>query len=171
MRTTGQNRLGVKETAGPHNLPLLQFTESLRGKTFERMNRKFVALLVANEAQQIDKITKHLMQAKDVTIDCQVVGLGYQALSKMRRKEQVGQAQTILDKALELTYKEDCKNGTLLRGRILRFRAQTLRYQGRYDDAREQIKGAKVALFGCQASYDTSNLIAEEGAIIIRRSL
>ena len=166
VHTTGQNSLGVRETARRSNPPLLQFTGSLQGKTFERMNQKFVALLVANNAQQIDKVTKHLMQAKDVTIDCQIVGLGYQALSKMRRKEQVAQAQTILDQALELTYKEDCKNGILLRGRILRLRAQTLRYQGHHDEAREQIKGAKVALFCCQPSYDTSNLIAEEGAIL-----
>ena len=168
VHTTGQSKLGAKRTANPRNPPLLQFIGSLQGKTFEKMNRTFIALLVSNDAQQIDKITKcmYRSKAKDVTTDCKVVALGYQALSKMRKKEQVVQAQAVLDQALELTYKQDSENGLLLRGRILRIRAQTLRMQGHYDQAREQIKGAKVALFSCQASYDTSNLVAEEGAIL-----
>jgi len=146
-------------------MQLIEFSGPCAGNEFNEFTKRFLKLILqGNQCDAVMKLTKETTNSKQ-PLDLKVAALCFLALQLTRDSQRTQETCAILDQALELSYKLECKNGLLLRGRIFRYYSTVHRQKGDISKALTSIDNARSAYFSAAPSYDTANLLCEEAAL------
>ena len=149
-------------------MPLIEFSSPCVGKHFDEFGQKFLNLIF--QGNQYDAVAKLALETTNPSSkqppDLQVVALSFWALQLSRDSRCNQKACAKLEEALKISNRLECKNGLLLQGRILRYYSAVYRQQRNLEKARELIDRAKSACFSAHPSYDTTNILCEEAALL-----
>ena len=150
-------------------MSLIEFSSPCVGKDFDEFCSRFLKLIF--QGNQYDAVTKLALETTTNSkqpLDLKVVALCFQGLQLSRDSQCNQEACAVLENALRISNKLECKNGLLLQGRIYRYYSAV--YRGRQPrdlpKAQELIGRANFACQGALPSYDTINIICEEAALL-----
>ena len=148
-------------------MSLIELSSPCVGKDFDKFCDRFFELIF--QGNQYDAVTKLALETTTNSkqpLDLKVVALCFQGLQLSRDSQCNQKACAVLEEALKISNKLECKNGLLLQGRIYRYYSAVYRQQKDLQKARELIDCANFACQGALPSYDTINIICEEAALL-----
>lgn len=150
-------------------MSLIEFSSPCVGKDFDEFCSRFLKLIF--QGNQYDAVTKLALETTTNSkqpLDLKVVALCFQGLQLSRDRRCDQKARAVLENALRISNKLECKNGLLLQGRIYRYYSAVYRGRQQRDlpKAQELIGRANFACQGALPSYDTINIICEEAALL-----
>ena len=150
----------------PYEMKLQCYTDPLTGKMYNEMCESFRKALISSDANEMDRLTKRVMEDQSMKKDLKVFALCYQAIQKATVLNQLDKAEEILQRALKLTEETDTANWSLLQGKVFRILAGIPRRKGNYDMALEYIGKATRKFFVAVPSCETACVLMEEALIL-----
>ena len=159
------DRHGVVRMKEP---PLLRYTGPLTGEWFHKLERQFTKMFLSPGYEQIQQLSKKLVESSSVSSDIKVFALCWEALS-VGYNEKYERAEELLRTAWEKASPIECENGLLLQAKILKQLAFMRSFQGNDNKALEYISGAKERLFIAAPSNETAQTLHTELRLKRRR--
>ena len=148
-------------------MSLIEFSSPCVGKDFDEFCSRFLKLIFqGNQYGAVTKLALETTTNSKQPLDLKVVALCFQGLQLSRDRRCNQKACAVLENALRISNKLECKNGLLLQGRIYRYYSAVYRQQRNLPKAQELIGRANFACQGALPSYDTINIICEEAALL-----
>ena len=148
-------------------MSLIELSSPCVGKDFDKFCSRFLKLIFqGNQYEAVTRLALEITTNPEQSLDLKVVALSFQGLQLSRDSKRKQEACAVLEEALRISNKLECKSGLLLQGRIYRYYSAVYRQQRDLPKALELISRAKNACQGALPSYDTINIIGEEAAIL-----
>ena len=138
--------------------PLLRYTGPLANKEYQE---KFTNLYLSTDYEQMQKLSKQILDSENISTDIKVFALCWEALYEAVHKN-FEDAERLLRIAWDKASPIECENGLLLQGRVLRHLAHFQYVQGHDDKALEYISSAKQRLLNAAPSNETAHALYTE---------
>ena len=138
--------------------PLLRYTGPLANEEYQE---KFTNLYLSTDYEQMQKLSKQILDSENISTDIKVFALCWEALYEAVHKN-FEDAERLLRIAWDKASQLECENGLLLQGRVLRHLAHFQYVQGHDDKALEYISSAKQRLLNAAPSNETAHALYTE---------
>ena len=138
--------------------PLLRYTDPLANEEYQE---KFTNLYMSTDYEQMQKLSKQILDSENISTDIKVFALCWEALYEAVHKN-FEDAERLLRIAWDKASPIECENGLLLQGRVLRHLAHFQYVQGHDDKALEYISSAKQRLLNAAPSSETAHALYTE---------